>query len=190
MLLAQKSDKKDAISIIAKTFDKNPSVNIVIGESGNRQKKLKRLASYVFTKSLNREGAFLSNNRKGTALCFVSSRKGKILPELIEEIRFVLVLPFSNIISSLKREKYIQEHRMKEKHLYFWFLGVEKGGNKAVFEIKDQIFQWSEKKKLPILLETSVIRNKKVYERYGFEVYHTWDDSGNGNALWFMRRMP
>ena len=79
---------------------------------------------------------------------------------------------------------------MKEEHLYFWFLGVEKGGNKAVFEIKDQIFQWSEEKKLPILLETSVIRNRKVYERYGFEVYHTWDDSGNGNTLWFMRRMP
>ena len=74
--------------------------------------------------------------------------------------------------------------------MYFWFLGVEKGGDQAVYELKDHLFELSKNQQLPILLETSVPRNRSVYERYGFEVYHTWEDSGNDKALWFMMRKP
>ena len=43
----------------------------------------------------------------------------------------------------------------------------------SVLEIKNAIFTKSKKEKLPIYLETSVEKNRRVYERYGFNVYYT-----------------
>lgn len=188
MFRANTSHKKEAVRIITNTFDQNPSVNIVIGEGGDRRKKIGRLAEYAFVKALNRDGAFLSENGKGAALCFLSDSGHFSLKEIYFEARFALSIPIKKVIQTLKRESYIKKYRYKGKHLYFWFLGVEKDGGSAVFELRDYLFKQSAKEQLPILLETSVRRNMEVYERYGFKVYHTWRDSGNGKALWFMIR--
>lgn len=190
MFQATSADKKLASQIITVTFDKNPSVNIVIGEGGNRKTKLTRLGNYAFIKALNRNGAFLSENKMAVALCYVSDEGKSSLSEVWSEVRFALSIPFNKVLQTLKREKYIKEHRAKDRHLYFWFLGAQKGSGQAVFELKDAFFESSEKEQLPILLETSVPRNRAAYERYGFYVYHTWVDSGNGHELWFMRRDP
>jgi len=172
MIIAKPEHKEDSVQIIANTFDANPSVNIVIGDGGNRQKKIRRLADYAFVKALNRNGAYLSNNRMGTALCFASTEKVFSLKEIYYEVRFAFSIPLRKVFQTLKRESYIKKHRLEEDHLYFWFLGVQKGGGKAGFEMKDYLFERSEKEGLPIVLETSVQRNRRIYERYGFEVYH------------------
>ena len=188
MIIAQREHKKDSVRIITDTFDANPSVNLVIGDKGNRPKKIRRLADYAFVKALKREGAYLSDNKMGTALCFASNNGAFSWGESYYELRFALSIPIKKVFQTLKRESYIKKHRIQEEHLYFWFLGVQKGGGQAAFEMKDYLFDLSEKEGLPIILETSVERNKIIYERYGFEVYHEWADSGNGNVLWFMVR--
>jgi hypothetical protein len=188
MIIAKQKHKKDSVRIIADTFDANPSVNIVIGDKGNRQKKIRRLADYAFVKALNRNGAYLSDNKMGTALCFASNVKSFSLKEIYFEVRFAFSIPVKKVFQTLKRESYIKKNRIEQDHLYFWFLGVQKGGGKAGFEMKDYLFELSEKEKLPIILETSVERNKEIYERYGFKVYHVWPDSGGGKPLWFMVR--
>ena len=190
MIRAKKIDKIDSVRIIGTTFDANPSVNIVIGDKGNRKKKISRLADYAFVKALNRDGAYLSDNKMGTALCFLSDRGSSNLNELYYEVRFALSIPVLKVIQTLKRESYLKKHRYLEKHLYFWFLGVKKGGGDAGFEMKDYLFELSKKEEAPIILETSVERNKLIYERYGFKVYHEWADSGGGKPLWFMIRTP
>lgn len=188
MVKANYKDKDKAIDIITETFDANPSVNIVIGAGGNRRKKISRLASYAFIKALNRNGAFMSTNKKGMALCFKSNEGSSSFKEVMYEIRFALAIPVKKVFQTLKREGYIKKYRFKGNHLYFWFFGVKNGGDRAGFELKNYVFDYSKKEQLPILLETSVQRNKEIYERYGFYVYHTWKDSGGGQALWFMKR--
>ena len=187
-MLANYKDKKIAVDIIYETFNTNPSVNIVIGSGGNRKKKISRLASYAFIKSLNRSGVFFSTNKNGVALCFHSDEGSTSFREVIHEVRFAFSIPIKKVIQTLKREAYIKKNRYKGSHMYFWFFGVQKGGGSAGFELKNFLFQHSKDKQLPILLETSVERNKDIYERYGFHVYHRWDDSGGGKALWFMIR--
>jgi hypothetical protein len=188
MILAKQADKTDSVRIITETFDANPSVNIVIGDKGNRSNKISRLADYAFIKALNRDGAFLSDNKMGTALCFRSNHGSTNLKEFLYEVRFAFSIPVKKVFQTLKRESYIKKYRYKGDHLYFWFLGVQKGGGRAGFEMKDYLFELSEKEKRPILLETSVERNTIIYKRYGFKVYHEWPDSGGGKTLWFMMR--
>ncbi len=188
MIIAQPKDKVDSVTIIAKTFDANPSVNIVIGDKGNRRKKIRRLAEFAFVKAINRQGAYLSDNKKGTALCFRSDVKSFSLSEIYYEARFAFSIPVRKVFQTMKRESYLKKNRIEGEYLYFWFLGVEKGGGQAGFEMKDYLFQLSKDIQLPIILETSVKRNKYIYERYGFRVYHEWSDSGGGKPLWFMIR--
>jgi hypothetical protein len=185
-----KIDKKNSVRIIADTFRTNPSVNVVIGNYGNHKRKIQRLADYAFIKALNRNGAYVSSNNKGTALFFRSDIKVFSPKEMYYEVRFALSIPVKKVIQTLKRGSYIKKHRAYEKYYYFWFLGVQKGGDKAGFELKNALFKKAQDEELPILLETSVERNVHVYERYGFEVYHVWPDKANDINLWFMKWEP
>ncbi|NQY08785.1 MAG: hypothetical protein HRT71_04625 [Flavobacteriales bacterium] len=190
MIRETEKDKIDSVSIIADAFDANPSVNLVIGDKGSRSKKINRLAEYAFIKALNREGAFLSDNKMGTALCYRSNVGASDFKEFISEMRFALSIPVLNVIRTLKREGYLSKNRFGREHFYFWFLGVQKGGGKAGFELKDHLFLLADKEQLSILMETSVERNKVIYERYGFKVYHEWTEFSADKTLWFMKRDP
>lgn len=190
MIETSEKQRDTAVQIITETFDANPSVNIVIGDGGNRRKKISRLADYAFTKALNRKGSFISSNEKGAALCFRSDIGKSNLKEFLYEVRFAVSIPIKKVFQTLRRESYLKKYRYSDVHLYFWFLGVYRDGDGAVYELKDHIFDWSDREQLPILLETSVPRNRDIYLRYGFEIYHTWEDSGGGAPLWFMMRKP
>ncbi len=190
MKLASFRDKEDSVRIIADTFNSNPSVNVVIGDKGDRKKKIRRLADYAFVKALNRNGAYISKNNMGTALFFRSNLKAFSFRELYYEIRFALTLAPSKIVQTLKREAYLKKNRFQGEHYYFWFLGVQKGGKMAGFELKDAVFKQAQEDQLPILLETSVYRNVVVYGRFGFNVYHIWTDRPNNIQVWFMKWEP
>ena len=190
MYLATIKDKLTSVGIIAATFDDNMSVNNIVGENGNRKKKIELLAEYAFIKSFNREGAYISDNKMGVAFFYRSNFKYFGLKEMFYELRFALSIPFSKVLETLKRQTYLNKNRYQGEHFYFWFFGVEKGGDKAGFELKDYLYQLSKEENLPIILETSVRRNKVVYQRYGFKIYHTWENYTDDSALWFMIRDP
>ena len=190
MYLATIKDKLASVRIIAATFDDNMSVNNIVGKKGNRKKKIEQLAEYAFINSLTRNGAYISKNKMGVAFFYLSSFKVFSWKEMYYEIRLALSIPFSKLIETLKRQAYLKKNRYQGVHFYFWFFGVEKGGDKAGFELKDYLYQLSEEEDLPIILETSIRRNRVVYQRYGFELYHTWENYSDENPLWFMIRKP
>ena len=190
MYFATLKDKTVSVRIIAATFDDNMSVNNIVGKKGNRKKKIELLAEYAFIKSLARKGAFISKNKMGVAFFYKSSASAFSLKEIYYELRLAFSIPFSKLIETLKRQAYLKKYRYQEENFYFWFFGVEKGGNQAGFELKDYLYQLSEEEQLPIILETSIRRNKVVYQRYGFEIYHTWENYSDDKPLWFMIRKP
>lgn len=91
----------------------------------------------------------------------------------------------------MQRNVRIKKSRPKDNdYLYYWFFGVKnKGrGQGGAQELKAAIFEESAQKKLSILVETSVNKNKRVYERFGFQVYHFWQNKAENLTLWFMKR--
>ena len=187
---ASSKDKAVVVEIITKTFDSNPSVNSVIGSSGNRKNKIQRLAEFAYIKAFNKNGAYLSSNKKGAALFYRADQNSFSFKEQFYELRFALTsIPFRNVLKVLKRESYFKRMKPNDgKYYYFWFLGVMENGNNAGFELKNCIFEKAKEEKSPIYLETSVYRNVTAYQRFGFEVYHEWKDLENGNSVWFMRK--
>lgn len=177
------------IQILTQSFQTNPSALWVIKQDEKVQERLKALVEYAVKTGLENEGVFLSDDENAAAICFKEPAKTSLRSYWNQLLLIRKAIGFSRVPHVLKREGYLKKCRSKEPHLNFWFLGVDpaqKGGN-SVYDLKQGIFKRSEEQNLPILIETSVERNKNVYERFGFYVYHTWQPSKD-YTLWFMRR--
>ena len=180
------------IEIITHMFENNPGSVWVLRKSVNRKKRIKYLAQYVFMKAYNRDGAWISNNNKGVALCYRYNTKKFSLLEIYYFLVFVIfAASFKKGSDILYREAYRKKQRPASgDYLYFWFLGVMPGGEKAVFELSWEMFKESEHTGLPIYLETTLERMMKVYARYDFEMYHYWEDKEKDIQYWFMKKDP
>ena len=182
MRRASIAEKDKVIDIISSTFETNPGVNWLIKKSGSHKKKIHRLASYAFYKSYLREGAYISSNEKGVALCYRFNCRVFSIREVIYLLWFALFsINPRRIPKVLKRESYRRSKRPESgNYLYFWFLGVIPDGRGAVYELRDAIFELAKETNLPIYLETAM-------ERYGFETYHYWEDPAENIKFWFMK---
>ena len=187
---AKRKDRTKVVNIITKAFEHNPGVNWMLSENGNPTKKIKRLADYAFVKCYNRNGVLISTNGKGVALFYRSDKKIFSLQEIYYEIRFGLFsIKPTKLKEVLQRESYRKSKRPKnEPYYYFWFLGVLKEGANAGFELNNELINIASKEGIPIYLETSVERNKLIYERIGYETYDYWQDDKKGIKFWFMKR--
>lgn len=189
MRKANLNDKEKAARIIAETFEANPGINWLLYKNCNRKKTIKRLADYAFIKSYLRDGAFISSNEKGVALCYKYNAKLFSLKETYYLLRFALSsIPIIRILKVLKREAYRKKKRPSTgNYYYFWFLGVNKSGSGAAFELNNEIKKLAQESGLPIYLETTVEKNKIVYERMGYELFHLWENKPEDIKFWFLK---
>lgn len=175
-----------AVAILSQAFESNPSALWVIKKDRKIRQRLKALIEYAMNIGRLNNGLFLSEDRTAVAICFRE-------PSLIsygEQIKLIWkAIGIERVPFVLQRERYLKKHRFNGPHLNFWFLGVSPitKSRTGVYDIKRGIFELSKKLQLPILLETSVERNKTVYEYFGFKVYHKWKPAKN-YSLWFMKR--
>lgn len=188
------ADRLIIIDIISESFNTNPSVNRVIKNDAKRVQRIKSLADYSFKTALAREGAFISSDEQGVALCYHYNLKKEGIVDYLHQVQLVRkAIGFSRVWDIMKRDAYLKSKRPADgNYFYFWFLGItNKGkGGVAIRELKTYLYAESLRKNLPIYLETSVPKNKRVYERYGFETYHEWTDPKTGDIIWLMRRFP
>ena len=192
MRKASLAEKDKVIDIISSTFDTNPGINWLIKKNGSHKKKINRLASYAFHKSYLREGAFISSNEKGVALCYRFNYQVFSIREILYLLRFALFsINPRRIPKVLRRESYRRSKRPESgDYLYFWFLGVIPDGRGAVYELRDAIFEIATELNLPIYLETAMVRTRVVYERYGFETYYYWENPAENIKFRFMKWEP
>jgi len=97
----------------------------------------------------------------------------------------------SQLMPTLKREKHIKSLRLDyEDFIYVWILGSDpnKTSIRGLADIRNHLFGLSEKLQLPILIETTVEKVRKLYHYVGFEEYHKWEDTEAGIDVWFLER--
>jgi len=192
MISTSNLDKKEVVEIICESFSNNPSVMASIKSGGNKQAHLRGLASYAFNTAKSRNGIHITSNRNGVAICYPYNYKKETLSDYWYQVKLVITsIGVRKLFEVLKREAFIKSKRPSSgDFLYFWFFGVKDRarGSKIALELKNEIFEKSRQLNLPIYLETSVLKNKNVYSRYGFEVYYEWRQN-NGDTLWFMRKL-
>jgi len=193
MITADKTHKQRVIEMLSECFDGNKTVNYIIKQDEKRKERVKNLIDYSFDACVDSGQIYLTNDNNAVIICSLSVDKLPILEEAFLTLRFVFkVIGIDGIRRVLKREKYIDAfHPQDEEFIYIWFIGVnqfEQGKGLGGSLLKDVIHE-SERKKVPIYLETSVERNLTFYQKYGFELYHVADEDIFGYKLYFLRRL-
>ena len=189
-VLNRKAFKERFVSIIVDAFEHNPSVVDVIKEDNKKGVRLRRLAEYSFDFGERRNGNFMSTDSNGIVISYVEDMKRSIRDHLAD---LKLIFQISGIGKAsylLKKEAYRASVRPKEPFYYVWFIGVDSihRGGKAGIELKRHVFEEANRLKLPILLETTIEKNKRAYEYFGFQVYHVHQFHDGMPPTYFMRR--
>lgn len=188
-----RKDKTTVVEIISRSMNYLPGIKWIIGDNPNKQqKRLTYLAEYIFETAFAQKGIYLSTDRKGVAIMHHKKSNRLSIKGFWNKIKLIyLCIGINRIYEMYYREQYLKRQRpTHEQFLYFWIYSVlpEARGSGAAIELKNTIFSEAARQKLPIYLETSNPQNKKVYERYGFHVYHEWYIPHRNFTLWFMSR--
>ena len=185
------SDREIIISIVSSAFEQNPRA-VAMMKKKNPARSVRLMTEYAYQLVEKFDGIYLSED-KTTVLFYY--KKSQYKRDLIDYFRygkmFIKAIRPSQLFSTLKREKYIKSLRPAyEDYIYVWVLGSDPNTTsvRGLADIRDHLFGLSEKLQLPILIETTVEKVRKLYTYVGFEEYHKWEDAEAGINVWFLER--
>lgn len=185
------SQRDTVVEMLSKAFLSNPRVLKTI-KKGNTEKKLRIMTEYAYDLVVKYNGVFLSSDNSTAMLYYRKKEKKMSLYDFWRYIRmFMLCIKPARALSIQKREQYIESLRPQGiDYIYVWLLGnnPEIRGLRGLAEVRDRLDEESIRHNLPILIETTVERNLKLYQYVGFEIYHHWYDEKEDLNVWFLMR--
>lgn len=189
-------DKEKIIRRMATILKETPSAQDIVKKDNARDKRFLYLARHMVEKAIAKDALITTGDGLGIAILFKTNAQDKdFWREIMSEIGLVHhVTGIKNAIKILKNQNYVKSQRPeKGDYLYCWFWGVVKedrgAGTQIAADLKDELLRISEEEGLPIYAETRLRTNAVVYNRYKFEVFHTWQHPG-GDTMWFLRYTP
>lgn len=191
-LIQTQSQYRRALEILVGAFEDIPGTNIFT-RTEEKQLSIHELCSFCLEESIERHGAFLSNDENGVALVFRNFPPKRSLRRLFRKLRFIhRGIGWKNLRTVLARERKIKKIRPQEDSLFFWMLAADvgKAHPSPAADLKEKIFEYADKLGLPIYAETTVRKNRIVYERYGFHTYDELRDRSDEFSTWFLVRHP
>jgi len=185
------NDKELIVDMLSEAFLDNPRVLRTV-KKGNTEKKLRIMTEYAYDLVSKYNGVFLSSDQSTAMLYYRKSEHKMNLYDFWRYFRmFMLCIKPSKAPNIQKREKYIGSLRPQGiDYIYVWLLGnnPQIRGLKGLAEIRSLLDEKSLEYNLPILIETTVERNLKLYQYVGFEIYHHWYDAKEDLNVWFLMR--
>ncbi len=185
------TDREIIISIVSSAFEQNPRA-VAMMRKKNPARSVRLMTEYAYTLVEKFDGIYLSEDKTTVLFYYLESEyKRTFIDYLRYGEMFMKAIRFSQLIPTLKREKYIKSLRPPyEDYIYVWVLGSDPNTTsvRGLVDIRDHLFGLSEKLQLPILIETTVEKVRKLYRYVGFEEYHKWEDNEAGIDVWFLER--
>ena len=184
------------IENVATLLKEIPSSMDVVKNDSKSDERFHYLATHMVDKALEKDALIISENQKGFAILFKTSKKEEnFWKELPEQLGLVWnVTGLKNALRILKTQKFIKNQRPQEgEYLYCWFWGIledSRGADKQVGkEMKDEFYRRSNLYNIPLYAETRMRKNALVYQRFGFELFNEWQHP-SGDTMYFLRYIP
>jgi hypothetical protein len=185
------NDREIIISIVSGAFEQNPRAMAMIKKK-NPARSVRLMTEYAYQLVEKFNGIYLSEDKTTVLFYYRKSQYNRTLIDYLRYGRmFMQAIRFSQLFATLKRERYIASQRPGYKdYIYVWVLGSVPNNKSlnGLADIRDHLFGLSEKLQLPILIETTVDKVRKLYHYVGFEEYHKWEDADAGIDVWFLER--
>lgn len=185
------SDREIIISIVTSAFEQNPRAMAMIKKK-DPVRNVRLMTEYAYQLVEKFDGIYLSEDKTTVLFYYLKSQYKRTLIDYLRYGKmFMQAIRPSQLFPTLKREKLIASLRPPyEDYIYVWVLGSVPNNKslKGLADIRDHLFGLSEKLQLPILIETTVEKVRKLYHYVGFTEYHKWIDTDAGIHVWFLER--
>jgi hypothetical protein len=186
-----KADHEIIISILTAAFEQNPRFRAVIRKK-NPARSVRHMTEYAYHLIDRLNGIYLSEDRTTVLFYYTKKAYNRTFRDYMRYARmFLKAIRPSQYLPAIRREKQVASLRRDyPDYIYVWVLGSVPNNKslKGLADIRDHLFGLSEKLQLPILIETTVDRVRKLYHYVGFEEYHKWEDQESGINVWFLER--
>ena len=186
-----KADREIIISILTAAFEQNPRFQAVM-KKNNPIRSVRQLTEYAYHLIERLGGIYLSEDKTTVLFYYTKSQYNRSLRDYLRYARmFLQAIRPSQYIPAIRREKHVAgQRRDYPDYIYVWVLGSVPNNKslRGLADIRDHLFGLSEKLQLPILIETTVERVRKLYHYVGFEEYHKWEEKDSGITVWFLER--
>ena len=185
------TDREIIISIVSSAFEQNPRAQAMMKKK-NPARSVRLMTEYAYQLVEKFEGIYLSEDKTTVLFYYLKSQYKRGFVDYLKYGKmFIKAIRPSQFFPTMKREKYIANLRPDyEDYIYVWVL-ASVPNNKSLnglADIRDHLFGLSETLQLPILIETTVEKVRKLYRYVGFEEYHKWEDTEAGINVWFLER--
>ena len=190
MIKAVVLDKPLIIDLLTRSFQKNKSVNYIVKYSRDPKKGIYALMDYSFELCFRYGEVWISDNRKACALILFPHLRRTTLRSVLLDIGLIVkAIGLRGLPGALKREAKIKAIQPKTDMVYLWFIGVEPDYQHRGIgsELLAEVIADASRRKLPVYLETSTLKNLPWYKRFGFEIY---DQLVLDYTLFFLKRIP
>ncbi len=108
----------------------------------------------------------------------------KTLPEIFRK-RNWLIIKTLIYVEKFKKTLGLPKEYL---HLEMLLIPLENRGNHICSRLLNPVFEITDKKGVPVVLETNTVRNMEIYKHYGFEV--SGETEYHGYPIWVMTRYP
>jgi hypothetical protein len=185
------SDRELIIKMVTAAFEQNPRA-VAMMKKKNPARSVRLMTEYAYQLVEKMDGIYLSEDKTTVLFYYRNSQYRRTFVDYLRYGRmYIKAIRPSQLIPTLKREKYIKSLRQKyDDYIYVWVLGStsEKTSIRGLADIRSHLFDLSEKLQLPILIETTLEKLLKLYTYVGFEVYRQWMDEEANINVWFLER--
>lgn len=187
----EKTDREIIIDMVTTAFEQNPRAMAMMKKK-NPTRSVRLMTEYAYQLVEKMNGIYLSEDKTTVLFYYKNSQYRRTFTDYLKYARmFIKAIRLSQLLPTLKREKYIKSLRKDyDDYIYVWILGSksEKTSIRGLADIRSHLFKLSEELQLPILIETTLEKLLKLYTYVGFEVYHEWMDEDANINVWFLER--
>ncbi|MFM7814317.1 MAG: hypothetical protein ACKO66_07345 [Flavobacteriales bacterium] len=167
--------RNQAISLIQQTWRENPAVHFSIGRGWGFSFRSHELARFFVRFAERRNAMHFDSSGTGVIIFYPAHEHRRTWRDVADEFRLLLLAigPF-RAARVLRRKREIARHHAQFKtFLHCWYFGIAEQHRslQRAAALRDKLFDSADRWQLPVLAETTIMRNRDVYARMGFEVY-------------------
>lgn len=194
MKRATPAHKAKIIDAFTKAFSETPGILWVTGAGPEKDLKVRRLIEFAYEITLQQGEIWMSDDENAVTFMFYQHKRKPTLYTFWLHLKLAFqVVGLRRTLEILRREWYIQRQRpAQEPYIYLWFTAsqADKSGIISMANLKNGLFKKGYSENLPIYTETTVKRALGSYIRYGFEIFHQWDNPKRNVTVYFFQRSP
>ncbi len=189
MKLMAVHQEKQVLELLTLCFQENANFKFLFGSKKRIHKQLHYFLQRFIDAGKEKNAVFLSDDEQGVAIIFPVKYLEKWKP-IITWRDALNLFSFYRLPKIWNFQRKTKAFLPKEDHLCFQFLGVgnHRNGIRTAADLKDACFDLSEAMHLPIYAQTSNVRTKILYERYGFKCYGELKFPNSSSFMYFLKR--